>query len=61
MSDRNMVIFKSKTFWTGLAGIAAAGTGYATGEFSTAEAVQTGFMGLIGIFLRLGIAKAGVQ
>lgn len=56
-----MVIIKSKTFWAGLGGIAAAGAGFATGDFSPAEAVQTGLMGLIGIFLRLGIAKAGMK
>ena len=53
-----MNILKSKTFWAGLSGIAAAGAGYATGEFSTAEAVQTALTGRIGIFLRIGIAKA---
>lgn len=56
-----MVIIKSKTFWTGLGGIVAAGAGFASGEFSTAEAVQTGLLGLIGIFLRLGIEKAGLK
>lgn len=56
-----MGLIKSKTFWAGLTGIVAAGAGYATGEFSSAEAVQTGFMGLIGIFLRLGIEKAGIR
>lgn len=55
-----MTIFKSKTFWTGVGGIAAAGAGYATGEFSSAEALQTGLLGLIGIFLRQGIARAGL-
>lgn len=56
-----MVIFKSKTFWTGLAGIAGAGVGYSTGDFSAAEALQTGLLGILGIFLRQGIAKAGLQ
>lgn len=54
-----MKILQSKTMWTGLAGIAAAGAGYASGEFSAADAVQTGLMSLIGIFLRLGIDKIG--
>lgn len=52
-------MLKSKTMWTGIAGIAAAGAGYAAGDFSAADAVQTGLMGLIGIFLRLGINKMG--
>lgn len=56
-----MVILKSKTFWTGLGGVVAAGAGYAAGEFSTAQAVQTALMGLMGIFLRLGINKAGLK
>ena len=56
-----MVILKSKTFWAGLAGIAGAGVGYASGEFSSAEAVQTALMGLLSIFLRQGIAKVGMK
>jgi hypothetical protein len=54
-----MIIIKSKTFWTGLAGIVAAGTGYATGDFTAAAATQTALTGLMGIFLRLGMAKLG--
>ena len=54
-----MKILKSKTFWTGVAGIAAAGNGYASGEFTSAEALQTTLMGLMGIFLRAGMAKLG--
>lgn len=56
-----MSILKSKTFWTGVAGIATAGAGYASGDFSAAAAVQTGLMGIISIFLRLAIEKAGVK
>ena len=52
-----MDIVKSKTFWTGVAGVAAAGTGYATGEFTSAAAVQVGLNSLLGIFLRMAIAK----
>lgn len=54
-----MNILTSKTFWTGLAGIVAAGGGYATGEFTSAEALQTGLTGLMGIFLRMGLGKIG--
>lgn len=54
-----MNIFKSKTFWAGLSGIVVAGTGYASGDFTTAAAVQTALTGVLGIFLRLGMAKIG--
>lgn len=56
-----MVILKSKTLWTGLAAVASAGAGYASGDFSAGAAVQTGFLGVIGIFLRLAIDKAGIK
>lgn len=56
-----MEIFKSKTFWAGVAGISSAGAGYAYGEFTTAEAIQTALTGLLSIFLRLGIAKTGLK
>lgn len=56
-----MVIFKSKTFWAGLGGVAAAGAGYAAGEFSTAESIQTALLGIISIFLRLGVEKSGLR
>ena len=54
-------ILKSKTVWAGLAGIASAGAGYASGEFTTAAAVQTALTGIIGIFLKLAIEKAGIK
>ena len=56
-----MVIFKSKTFWASLGGVAAAGAGYATGDFSTAEAVQTALLGIVSIFLRMGVETSGLQ
>lgn len=56
-----MVILKSKTFWAGLGGVVAAGSGYATGDFSTAEALQTALLGILGIFLRQGIEKVGIK
>ena len=54
-----MDIIKSKTFWTGLGGIVAAGAGYATGDVTAAAALQTAITGLLGIFLRMGMAKIG--
>jgi hypothetical protein len=53
-----MGLIKSKTFWTGLTGVVAAGAGFATGDLSGAEALQTGLLGLTGIFMRMAIAKA---
>lgn len=46
------VLLRSKTFWTGVAGLIAASGGYATGEMSGGVAVQTALTSLIGIFLR---------
>ena len=50
-------LLKSKPLWTGLAGLAAAGTGYASGDFTSAETVQTVLTALLGIFLRAGLEK----
>lgn len=52
-----LLLLKSKTFWTGLAAIATAGAGYTSGEMGGADAIQTAFVGLIGIFLRTGMIK----
>ena len=46
-------LLKTKTFWTGVAGLATA-----AGEMTIAQAVQTGITCLIGIFLRSGMIKA---
>ena len=45
-------LYKSKTFWAGISGLAAAIGGYATGSLTLAAAVQAGITALIGIFLR---------
>lgn len=45
-----------KTYITGAAAVLAAVAGVATGQVSAAEAVQMGLTGLMGIFLRNGIA-----
>lgn len=52
-----LMLLKSKTIWAGLAAIATAAGGYAGGDLSAADAIQTGFTGLIGIFLRMGMLK----
>lgn len=54
-----MALIKSKTFWTGIIAIATAGGGFAAGEISGIDAIQTGLTGLLGIFLRAGMAKLG--
>lgn len=48
-------IYKSKTFWTGIAGLITAAGAYFGGEMTAAQAVQTGITCLIGIFLRSGM------
>jgi hypothetical protein len=50
-------LLKSKTFWTGVAAVATAGGGYATGEMNAPDALQIGFTGALGVFLRMAIAK----
>ncbi len=52
-------LLKSKTVWTGIAGLMAAAGGYMTGSMDAGMAVQTGITSLLGIFLRAGIAKQG--
>lgn len=46
--------YQSKTVWTGAAGVLASVSGYATGEMTTAQSIQTALIALIGIFQRLG-------
>jgi hypothetical protein len=46
---------KSKTFWAGIAAIAAALAGYFGGEASLVDTLQLVFTALIGIFLRSGV------
>lgn len=48
-------LWKSKTFWTGMVGLATAVGAYFTGEMTAAQAVQTGVTCLLGIFLRSGM------
>lgn len=47
-----MKLLKTKTFWTGAAGVVVATVGYLSGEFTAAGATQTSLTCLIGIFLR---------
>ena len=57
MDELKRATIKSKTFWTGVGAIAAAGAGYATGEFSSAEAVRIGIDGALGVFIRMALPK----
>lgn len=50
---------KTKTFWTGLMGALGAAGAFFTGTLPAADAIQIGLTGLIGIFLRSGVAKNG--
>jgi hypothetical protein len=50
-----MSLIKTKTFWTGLAGVLTAVGAYCAGEASLWEAAQTGLTGLVAIFLRQGL------
>ncbi|MCB2191978.1 MAG: hypothetical protein KQI62_10465 [Deltaproteobacteria bacterium] len=50
-----MSLMKTKTFWTGAAGLMTAIGAYYAGEVSLWEAVQTGLTGLVAIFLRQGL------
>lgn len=50
-------LLKTKTFWTGMAGLATAAGATAAGEMTTAQAIQTAITCLIGIFLRSGMIK----
>jgi hypothetical protein len=47
----------TKTFWAGVASIIAAVGGYFTGELTAAQALPIISTGIIGIFLRNGMAN----
>ena len=52
-----MNYLKSKTVWTGIAGIVAAVGGYATGDLSAGAALNAGLTGAVAVFLRLALEK----
>jgi hypothetical protein len=54
-----MPIWKSKTFWTAIAGICTAAAGYCTGEIGLPALIGAVFGGLALIFTRQGIEKSG--
>ena len=49
------VMLKSKTFWTALIALVAAGAGMATGELTLVAGLQSMFAALLVIFLRQGM------
>lgn len=54
-----MELLKSKTFWTGLAGVAAGLGAFFSGEADGMESLQVGLTGLVAIFLRHGLSRVG--
>ncbi|MDX9785462.1 MAG: hypothetical protein RBT11_01705 [Desulfobacterales bacterium] len=48
-------LLKTKTFWTGVSSLLAAGAGYYTGTMDTGTAIQTALAGLAVIFIRDGM------
>jgi len=54
----NTELFKSKTFWAGVAGVITAVGGAVTGAMSIPEAVQLATTSFLAIFIRDGISKS---
>lgn len=52
-----MILWRTKTFWTGLAAMLAALGSYLSGEANLAQAAQMALTGLVAIFLRAGLVK----
>ena len=52
-----MILLRTKTFWTGLAGVLAAAAAYFTGEATLSQAMQMALTGLVAIFLRHGLIR----
>lgn len=50
-------VWKTKTFWTSVVAIVAAGSAFSLGEIDMASFIETCAIGLIGIFLRRGMVK----
>lgn len=52
-----MELLRTKTFWTGLAGVVSAAGAYFTGQADLAQAMQMALTGLVAIFLRHGLVR----
>ncbi|MBW2075894.1 MAG: hypothetical protein JRI58_14340 [Deltaproteobacteria bacterium] len=48
-------MWRSKTTWTGIAGLVTAAGGFLTGTLPLAQAIQLAVTALIGVFLRQGV------
>lgn len=48
-------LVKSKTFWTGIAGLVSAAGAYLTGSMDAGQAIQLAITSLAAIFLRDGM------
>ncbi len=56
---KHMDLIRTKTFWTGMAGLLTALGAYLSGEANLWQAAQMGLTGLMAIFLRHGMARSG--
>ena len=54
----NGEIFKSKTFWTGVAGVVAAASGYFTGAMGLYPAIMSALGSLAAIFIKDAVVSA---
>ena len=52
-----MKLFRTKTFWTGVAALISAAAGFFTGQTDLAQSLQMALTGLTAIFLRHGIVR----
>lgn len=52
-------LLKSKTVWTGIAGVVTAAGGYFTGSMDANTAIQLAVTSILAIFIRSGINEAG--
>ena len=52
-------LFKSKTFWTGIAGMSTAAGAYFEGSIGLTGLISAIFGGLGLIFMRMGVDKSG--
>ncbi len=57
--EDSMPLWKTKTFWGGIAGVVAAVSGYLTGDMTLAAAISAGVVALTMVFQRVAIAKNG--
>lgn len=54
----NSEIFKSKTFWTGVAGVVTAASAYFTGQLGLYPAIMSALGSLAAIFIKDAVVSA---